>query len=134
MPGYDFRCKNCGVQFTQFYKSYSAYDAATPGCPNCQSTKLTRVINRIHIQAPSRDFTRMSSDEMLSVLESGDSQQVGTLFEQIGGTSPELGAEFHETTQRLLQGESMDSVEKSLQQQDAEKQSKKPNQQTKATE
>ena len=124
MPAYDFRCKSCGEEFTLSFTSVKAYADATPRCPKCQSTDLSRVIRRVHVQAPTRDYTRMNADEMLSVFESGDSKQVGQMFEQIGGASPELGAQYHETTQRLLRGESMDRVEKSLQQREAEQKSK----------
>jgi len=115
MPAYDFRCKTCGEEFTLSFKSVKAYADATPRCPNCQSAALARVIRRVNVQSPSRDFTKMNSNEMLGVLESGDSKRVGQMFDQIGGTSPELGAQYHEVTQRLLKGESMDKVERSLQ-------------------
>ena len=66
----------------------------------------------------------MNANEMLGVFESGDSREVGKMFDQIGGTSPELGAQYHEVTQRLLKGESMDKVEKSMQQQEKDKKKK----------
>ena len=119
MPAYDFRCKACAEEFTVHYRSFSAYDKATPQCPQCQSVDLSRIIRTINIQSPGRDFTKMNADQMLGVLESGDSKQVGTMFDQIGGTSPELGAQYHEVTQRLLKGESMDKVEKSLQERES---------------
>ncbi|MDQ7034101.1 MAG: hypothetical protein Q9P01_04495 [Anaerolineae bacterium] len=77
---------------------------------------MARVINRINVASPSRDYSKMDSNDMLGVFESGDSREVGKMFDQIGGTSPELGAQYHEITQRLLKGENMDKVEKSLQQ------------------
>jgi putative FmdB family regulatory protein len=124
MPAYDFRCNQCENEFSLIYKSIKSYGDATPTCPSCQSTDLKRIIHKINVQAPSRDFTRMNSQDMLSVFESGDSKQVGQMFDQIGGTNPALGAEYHETTQKLLKGESMDSVEKSLQAKSDEKPAK----------
>lgn len=117
MPSYDYRCENCGSRFSLFYKTYADYDASVPCCPQCESEQLARLISRVAIPKPSRDFGKMSSGEMLSVLESGDSRQVGEMFDQIGGGDPRLGAEYHETTQKLLKGESMDKVEKDLQSQ-----------------
>jgi putative FmdB family regulatory protein len=114
MPSYDYRCKNCGNKFTLSYKTYQDYDAAERTCPQCGSAELSRLITRVAIQRPSRDFSSMSPDQMLSVLESGDSRQVGEMFQQVGGSDPSLGAEYHEATQRLLQGESMESVERDL--------------------
>jgi putative FmdB family regulatory protein len=116
MPAYDFRCKNCSTEFTLYYKSFKAYDEATPQCTQCQSTDLVRVINRINVASPGRDYTQMDANQMLGVFESGDSREVGKMFDQIGGTSPELGVQYHEVTQRLLKGESMEKVENSLQQ------------------
>lgn len=115
MPFYDYRCENCGNRFSLFYKTYQDYDTAVPHCPHCDSNRLARIINRVAIPRPTRDFTKMSSGEMLSVLESGDSRQVGEMFDQIGGADPRLGVEYHEATQRLLKGESIDKVEKDLQ-------------------
>ena len=114
MPAYDFRCTDCGEEFSLIYKSIKSYSEATPTCPNCQSTDLQRIIREVNVQAPTRDFTRMNSQEMLSVFESGDSKQVGQMFDQIGGTNPALGADYHEATKKLLKGETMDSVEKGL--------------------
>jgi putative FmdB family regulatory protein len=114
MPSYDYRCKNCETRFSLFYKTYHDYDSATRLCPNCASAELSRVIDRVAIQKPTRDFTKMSSGEMLSVFESGDSRQVGEMFQQVGGTSPELGLPYHEATQKLLSGEKMEKVEQDL--------------------
>ena len=114
MPAYDYRCKACQHRFTAFYKTYQDYDAASPECPQCGSGDVTRLISRVAIPRPSRDFSKMSSDEMLSVLESGDSRAVGEMFDQVGGSDPSLGAEYHEATQRLLRGESMEKVERDL--------------------
>lgn len=114
MPQYDFRCKNCQERFTLFYKTYVDYDMAIPECPECGHTDLSRLITDVAVNRPGRDFSKMSSNEMLSVLESGDSRQVGEMFQQVGGGDPALGAQYHETTQKLLKGESMDKVEKDL--------------------
>lgn len=114
MHAYDFRCKDCKQRFTLTYKNYQEYDTATPVCPHCRSMNLSRLVGRVAIAKPAHDYTRMNSNEMLGVLESGDSRQVGEMFQQIGGASPELGVPYHEATQRLLKGDSMDKVEREL--------------------
>jgi putative FmdB family regulatory protein len=114
MPSYDYRCKTCGRENTLFYKSYAAYDAATPTCPQCGSTDMTRLIRRVAIQSPTRDYTGMSSQEMLSVLESGDSRQVGEMFKQVGGDATDLPDVYKNTTDRLLRGDKMEQVERDL--------------------
>ncbi len=114
MPEYDYHCNQCGRSVTLFYKTYKDYDAATHTCPNCHSTDLTRLISRVAVARPSRDYANMSSDEMLSVLEGGDSREVGTMFEQVGAGDPSLGADYHEATQRLLRGESPENIERDL--------------------
>lgn len=115
MPNYDYKCQSCGNRFSLFYKTYADYDSAHKICPNCQSDQLSRLITRVAIQQPTRDYGKMNSNEMLSVLQSGNSRQVGEMFNQIGGADPRLGAEYHETTQRLLKGESVEKVERDLQ-------------------
>lgn len=124
MPTYEFRCKACQHEFELVYKTTAAYAAATPACPACGATTLSRVIRSVAIEAPTRDYTRMSAAEMLSVFSSGDSKQVGQMFNQVAGTHPALAAEYHEATKRLLNGEPMDKVEKHLQERDAEKKAK----------
>lgn len=114
MPDYDYRCNDCGARFTLHYKTYADYDAARKTCPTCGSDALARLIHRVSIKQPSRDYRRMGSSEMLSVLESGDSRQVGEMFSQIGGTDPALGKQAQETTERLLKGESKASIERDL--------------------
>jgi len=126
MPTYDYRCENCDERFSKFYKTYAAYDSATTLCPNCESEAVSRVISKIAFRAPTRDYGNMSSNEMLSVFESGDSRAVGEMFQQVGGANPELGKDYHDATQQLLKGESMDKVEKNLQAQDNAKTQKKP--------
>lgn len=114
MPSYDYRCKACQTEFTVFYKTYADYDAAERHCPRCHSADLTRLIQRIAFRKPTRDYTRMSSGEMLSVLDGGDSRQVGELFDQVGGGDPRLGVDYHNATEKLLRGEPIDKVEREV--------------------
>lgn len=102
MPAYDFRCKDCQTEFSLFYKSYKDYEAASRACPNCQATALDRIIKKVNVAAPSRDYTRMKSNEMLSVLESGNPQQVQELYKQVGAASPEQTAKVHEKVKKTL--------------------------------
>ncbi len=118
MHQYDFRCKNCKTRFSIHARTYAEYDAMTPACPQCGSTALSRLITKVAIQRPERDFTKMSSNEMLGVFESGDSKQVGQMFQQFGdqfgGASPQDAVPYHDAAQKLLRGESMDKVERDL--------------------
>lgn len=66
------------------YVSVQAYTEARIACPQCQHATPERLISQVHFAAPSRDYTRLSSGEMLSVLESGDKKQVDQLFRQVG--------------------------------------------------
>lgn len=100
MPSYAFRCKNCGQEFDLFYKSTAAYAKATPRCTHCNSVALDRLITQVSVKAVKRDYRRMSSNEMLGVLESGDEKQVREMYRQVGaGTSPEQAATIHEQAQ-----------------------------------
>lgn len=116
MPSYDFRCNACGHGFSLFYKSYRDYDPNAPReCPQCGSTEVERRIDRVNIPKPGRDLSRLSANEMLSVLDSGQSKDVGRMFQQVietTGVNP--GADYTEATERLLKGESIPNVEKAL--------------------
>jgi putative FmdB family regulatory protein len=131
MPAYDFRCNNCGSEFSLSFSSIKAYETSPHLCPNCQATDLDRIIRKVNVGGlGSHDFTKMNSQEMLGVFESGDSKQVGQMFDQIGGTNPALGVQYHEATKRLLKGESMDNVESSLRDKETES-TAKPEKKTK---
>ena len=114
MPSYEYRCNHCGRALTLYYKTYRDYDAATHTCPHCESTDLTRLISRVTIAKPGRAYSNMSSGEMLSVLEGGDSQEMGQLFQQVGETVPGSDKEFHEVTNRLLKGDKPQAIEADL--------------------
>ena len=97
-----FAAKCAAHPFTLTYKSYRDYDAAEKHCPNCGSIELARVIKRINVAGSvTRDYGRMTSEDMLSVFESGDSRQVGQMFDQVAGTSPELGDAVPRNNQAL---------------------------------
>ena len=114
MPTYDYRCKACGERFSLVYKTYADYDAATPRCPQCQSADLARIITNVALPKPAHDYTSMSPNDMLSVLESGDSRQVGEMFRQVGGDEAAADPEYREATDRLLKGESIDTVSRDM--------------------
>lgn len=88
MPVYEFRCKDCGAEFSLFYKTTSEYAGAEPACTRCNSTSLARLIRKVTVASPSHDYANMSSNDMLKVLESGDQKQVEDMYRQVGGTHP----------------------------------------------
>ena len=92
MPAYDFRCDACQHQFSLTFKTYAAADEAAPHCPACDSAAVTRLISQVAIPRSQRDYGKLSSTEMLSVLESGDKRQVDEMFQQVGGGSRVGGA------------------------------------------
>ena len=91
MPEYDFRCDACEHRFTLRFKTYASYDAAALRCPECKAGELTRLITQVAIPKSGRDYRNMSSREMLSVLEAGETRQVDEMFRQVGG-GPGSGA------------------------------------------
>ncbi|MCC6803446.1 MAG: zinc ribbon domain-containing protein [Anaerolineae bacterium] len=115
MPVYDYRCNVCGRKAALFYKTYKDYDAANAEnahtCPHCGSHDLTRLISRVAIQKPSRDYTGMDSGEMLSVLEGGDSREVGRMMHQLGQDEAISDPAFGEITERLMKGDDPERIE-----------------------
>ena len=91
MPQYDFRCQSCGQSFSLIFKTYAAYDAAEPRCSACGAVAVLRVISRVSIAKVERDYSGMSANEMLSVLEGGDEKQVDAMFRQVGESAPATG-------------------------------------------
>ena len=73
-------------------RSIADYAASTPKCPACASQNVRRIISRVAISGGKRDYRKLSSNEMLSVLESGDKRQVETMFSQVTGSENGLPA------------------------------------------
>ena len=93
MPEYDFRCEACAHRFSRRFKTYAMYDSANLRCPQCESVDLSRLISQVANPKSKRDYRGMSSREMLSVLESGESSQVDEMFHQVtGGASADQEA------------------------------------------
>jgi putative FmdB family regulatory protein len=118
MPSYDYRCKSCGRPSTFTYKTYADYDAAAGAriCPHCGSAELTRLISRVAFARPSRDYSSMDSQEMLSVLEGGKPEEMGAMFQQVADTVPDgMDSQYHEVAERLLKGEKPENIESDLQ-------------------
>ncbi len=115
MPSYDYHCNHCGRHIVLAYKTYKDYDAATHTCPYCGSEDLTRLISRVSVARPSRDMANMSSQEMLSVMEGGDSREMGELFKQVSDTVPDgVDSQFNQVADRLLKGDKPEHVEADL--------------------
>jgi len=118
MPVYDYRCNVCGRKAALFYKSYKDYDAASANhahtCPHCGSHDLIRLISRVAIQKPSHNYSKMSSNEMLSVLEGGDSREVGRMMHEVGQDEAVSDPAFGEITKRLMKGDDPGRIEADL--------------------
>ncbi len=115
MPIYDYRCNQCGRNFNLYYKSYKDYDTAQPLCTHCQSTDVARRINRVAIPKQGRDMSTLSANEMKTVLDVGDSREIGQMFQQVAATTgTDPGAAYREAADRLTKGESIQSVERDL--------------------
>ena len=81
-----------GIEFSQGFKTYALVAAAALRCPQCHSVELTRLISQVAIPKANRDYRKLSSREMLSVLESGERRQVEEMFRQVGGDQHDGGA------------------------------------------
>ena len=117
MPAYEYRCNACGRPVTLTYKSYAAYDEARAAgltCPHCGAADLTRLISRVAVARPGRDYGAMSSGEMLNVLEGGDTREIGRMFEQAGQDQAMNDPAMREVGERLLKCESPGSIERAL--------------------
>jgi putative FmdB family regulatory protein len=116
MPVYEYRCQTCGSVSAFTYKSVSDYDTARESlvCAACSSDALTRVISRVAISKPGRDYAKMSSDEMLSVFEGGDAREVGRMIHEVGGDAALNDPHMAHAARRLMDGDSPAKVEKDL--------------------
>jgi putative FmdB family regulatory protein len=117
MPVYEYRCNACEQPATFIYKTVAAYDEArTVGlvCPHCGASNLTRLISRVTLARPGRDYGALSSGEMLNVLEGGDTREIGRMFEQVGQDEALNDPTMRDVGKRLMNGESPDRIERDL--------------------
>ena len=117
MPAYDYRCNSCKRRVSLFYKTYKDYDTANETghtCPNCGSHDLTRLISRVAVARPSRNYGNMSSDEMLSVLEGGDTREVGRMMHELGQDEGMDDPAMQEVAGRLMKGDDPERIERDL--------------------
>ncbi len=117
MPVYEYRCNACGRPVTYSYRSVRDYEAAREAgliCPHCGASNLTRLISRVTLAKPGRDYASMSSGEMLNVLEGGDTREIGRLFEQAGQDQALDDPTMRDVGERLLKGESPGRIEADL--------------------
>jgi putative FmdB family regulatory protein len=117
MPVYEYRCNACGRPATFAFKTIAAYEAAQAAgltCPECGAVNLSRVIRRVTIAKPGRDYATLSSGEMLNVLEGGDTREIGRMFEQVGQDEALADPTMREVGERLMNGESPGRIEADL--------------------
>jgi putative FmdB family regulatory protein len=117
MPVYDYRCNECGEPVSFTFKSVASYDRALAEgfiCPHCGAAGLTRVIRRVTVARPGRDYSSMSSGEMLNVLEGGDTREIGRMIADVGQDQALDDPVMHDVGRRLMKGESPERIERDL--------------------
>ena len=53
MPIYDYRCKDCGHEFT-IIESLEEHKVAEPTCPEYRKPSVERVISAVHLQTAKK--------------------------------------------------------------------------------
>jgi putative FmdB family regulatory protein len=53
MPIYEYRCKDCGHDFT-IIESLDEHEVGKTTCPKCQSVRVERVISAVHVQTAKK--------------------------------------------------------------------------------
>jgi putative FmdB family regulatory protein len=53
MPIYEYRCEDCGHEFT-VTESLGKHEVAKPTCPECKSSKVECVIGFVHLQTTKK--------------------------------------------------------------------------------
>ncbi len=118
MPVYEYRCNACHQPITFTFKNYAAYDAAREAglvCPHCGSVNdMVRLISRVALAKPGRDYGQMSSGEMLNVLEGGNQREIGRMFEEVGQDQALDDPAMRDVGKRLMNGESPERIERDL--------------------
>lgn len=92
MPQYEYRCQGCRIRFSVNIRTYAEYDSVAPCCPECASSEASRIISNVSMPKSNRDYSKMSSGDMLSVLESGQLSQTNELFKQVGAADALSGS------------------------------------------
>ena len=49
MPTYEYRCEDCGHEFTT-HLTIGEHDAAKPQCPRCKSEKVQQAVSSVFVK------------------------------------------------------------------------------------
>ncbi len=53
MPAYEFKCKNCGEEFT-LDESFKEHREHHEKCPKCRSKRIEQLISAIHVKTAKK--------------------------------------------------------------------------------
>ena len=114
MPIYDYRCDKCG-RVVRLRYSFKEYDQAKPVCPHCGSTEMRRRVGRVAVfRSEDSRYDELMSDDTLAGIED-DPRAMGRFIRQMSRQTGEgLNDEMDEVAGRLENGESIESIERSM--------------------
>lgn len=108
MPVYMYGCEDCRTRFEKRL-SYDEFDLVTVTCPSCGGTRVARRITRVHT---------VQSDQFRVFREAdvnGDDRALGKMMQEVKAASGAPTApEYDEVAERLSDGESMASIDRSF--------------------
>jgi putative FmdB family regulatory protein len=115
MPVYEYHCPDCRRRVSVF-QSYSDYGKIQPICPECGGRSLQRMLSRIRFaRSEESRLESLSDPSAWGDVDEQDPRSMAKMMRRMGSElGEEMGPEFHETVDRLEDGEDPEEIEKSM--------------------
>ena len=103
MPIYEYRCNQCGRQFSFLYGV--ARDSRDPACPACEGRELTRLISRVaRVRSEDARLEDLADPSKLGDFE--DPRSLARWAKKMGSAlGDEAGEDFGDVVDEMLEAE-----------------------------
>ncbi len=117
MPIYEYYCFDCRKRVSVLFRTMTEADAGASACPDCAGERLRRLMSRLRVLRSEENRIESMADDpaLLTGLEREDPQALAHFMRKMSDETGEpLDAEMNEVMDRLESGESPESIESSM--------------------
>ena len=121
MPIYEYYCFDCRKRVSVLFRTMAEAEAGASACPECAGERLRRLMSRLRVlRSEENRIESMAEDaSLLSGLEQEDPRALAQFMRTMSDETGEpLDEEMTEVVDRLESGESPESIESSMEEED----------------
>ena len=121
MPIYEYYCFDCKKRVSVFFRTMAEAEAGGAACPECAGARLRRLMSRLRVLRSEEDGIESMAEDpaLLAGLEQEDPRALAHFMRKMSDETGEpLDGEMDEVVERLESGESPESIESSMPEED----------------